>query len=255
MLRLLTVFLVLGFTGLSKGSDNPQISIREQREKANNISNAQIDAQFTKSREAMNKIESLIKDGTIHEMIQEHKEISDINIEGRRGKIDLPNFLESEQRKTYMSSLFKEAEKMTEIPFKKSDKLSPPIILVSFSMPDTEIKALLDESKAYASPVVLRGLYRNDFKETMEKLIQITGINSKEKGIAIDPTLFSRFDIDTVPAFILPLEPVKPCTEAGCKTPKHVKAVGSVSIDYFLRLVSRVGNTNEREHAKRWLKK
>lgn len=129
-----------------------------------------------------------------------------------------------------------------------------PIILVSFSMPDIEIKKLIFEAKRLDAAIAIRGLYRNSFKETYKKIASLFE-NSDEVGILIDPTLFRRFAVKSVPTFILPLEPISRCKIDGCPLEKHVKATGSVSLDYFLDHVGRVGTVQQAKVASFWLKK
>lgn len=122
-----------------------------------------------------------------------------------------------------------------------------PIVFVSFSMGDELIKRYLEESKKTKSLIVLRGFYKNDMRETMMKIGEMSN-KDDPSGLIIDPTLFQRFGVNTVPTFVLPLEPIPRCmTSVQCKTPDHVKAVGDVSIEYFLETVARTGNEQEKE--------
>ena len=134
-------------------------------------------------------------------------------------------------------------------------RLSPPTVLISFSMPDADIKHLLLEANRYDSPLVIRGLHHNNFKATLEKIKEYSLYIKSSQGISIDPTLFSRFDVRSVPTFILPLETLSRCDSNHCPTPKHVKASGSVSIAYFLELVSRTGTKSQRAIAHHWIEK
>ncbi len=143
-----------------------------------------------------------------------------------------------------------------------SDKC--PIVLVSFSMPDNQLKALITEAHKVGAVVAIRGLVNDDFKQTLIKLRQLTntntdsleqGNNSQIGGIIIDPTLFRRFSVSTVPTFILPLESLQPCTEQGCVVPEHVQATGSATLKYFLDLVARTGSKAEQQAAQVWLAK
>lgn len=56
----------------------------------------------------------------------------------------------------------------------------------------------------------------------------------------IDPTLFERFEVNAVPAFVVPLEAPAPCTNAGtCVTPVHAKVTGDVALPYALEVIAR----------------
>lgn len=129
-----------------------------------------------------------------------------------------------------------------------------PLVLISLSMPENEIRALLKELKKVDSGAVLRGLVNNDFKETISILRGMVLSDSDIAGVSIDPTLFQRFEVEAVPTFILPLEPVPLCAERSCPVSRHVKATGSVSLSYFLETVARAAvNDEEKNTAMRWL--
>tara|TARA_B110000977_G_scaffold146445_1_gene185713 strand:+ start:610 stop:963 length:354 start_codon:yes stop_codon:yes gene_type:complete len=107
--------------------------------------------------------------------------------------------------------------------------------------------------KEYEALVVVRGLPNGEFLDEVHKLQRIA--EGTGTGLAIDPTLFKRFNVTSVPAFVLPLTPLIPCTENGCSTPEHVKATGDVTIRYFLELIERVGTDAEKEIARTQLLK
>lgn len=105
------------------------------------------------------------------------------------------------------------------------------IVLVSMSMPEEQIKSLLDQLPNYNGMMAIRGLVDNDFEKTITKM---RGMSSSEMGVAIDPTLFRRFNVKSVPTFILPLEKLEPCQPNKCDAPDAVIASGSMSVKYFL---------------------
>lgn len=127
-----------------------------------------------------------------------------------------------------------------------------PIVLVSLSMPDSQLKSLMAEASKVGSAIVLRGALNNDLNKTIGRIQEIAG-KEQSGGFRIDPTLFSRFNVTTVPTFILPLEPVKTCDQTGCEVPKHVSAYGTASLLYFLEKASRLGNEEEKATADNWL--
>jgi type-F conjugative transfer system pilin assembly protein TrbC len=144
--------------------------------------------------------------------------------------------------------------------------ISAPVIFVSFSLPESKLRELLEEADRIGALVVLRGLVNDDFNATMARLNDLklaTGIEtlrsvqqndqSNVSGIALDPTLFSRFQVETVPTFLLPVEPISPCDVDDCQAPPHVMASGAASLFYFLDLVKRTGNSRERKSAQQWL--
>lgn len=69
-------------------------------------------------------------------------------------------------------------------------------IFVSLSMPEASLKSLYFEAEKEGAVLVLRGLKDNSFKKTAE-FIQSLGI-----GVQIDPTLFEKYAIESVPTFV-----------------------------------------------------
>lgn len=117
---------------------------------------------------------------------------------------------------------------------------SPPpplLVLVSFSMPDAELRSLAEDAAKLHAPLVLRGLVNDSMEETAKRVAAL----SKQAGVsfAIDPTLFSRFGADRVPTLILPLEPLRACTADACPTPAHVRVTGVASLGYLLEQFER----------------
>lgn len=74
------------------------------------------------------------------------------------------------------------------------------LVFVSFSMPDIALKELSREARKYNAKLVIRGIYKDSFKKTAEKILEI-----EEKGMSleIDPKLFKRYGIRKVPTFVL----------------------------------------------------
>ena len=127
-----------------------------------------------------------------------------------------------------------------------------PFVLVSLSMPDSAIRSLMIESSRVGSSIVLRGAIDNDIPSTIARIQKIVG-DTEIGGLIIDPTLFQRFDAESVPTFILPLEPIKTCNENGCPVGAYVKAHGSSSLLNFLETAARLGSPSEQGVADKWL--
>lgn len=132
-------------------------------------------------------------------------------------------------------------------------EINRPLILVSFSMPEALIKQLIDEAAITESLVVLRGLYNNDIGLTVSKIGRLSP--DQGNGVVIDPTYFSRFNVASVPAFVLPLEPISACSPQDCPTPRHVKAAGASTLRYFLDKVDRLGSEQEKHVASQWIER
>jgi type-F conjugative transfer system pilin assembly protein TrbC len=122
---------------------------------------------------------------------------------------------------------------------KNSEDSEAPLIFITLSMPTAEIKALLDEASKIGGVVVVRGFYK-DLKSTLARAQEL----SLDNGFIIDPTMFKKYQIKQVPAFILPLSPNE-----------FVSASGSVSLNYFLELIIRTGTKAEVLAAKKWVAK
>jgi type-F conjugative transfer system pilin assembly protein TrbC len=69
-------------------------------------------------------------------------------------------------------------------------------IFVSLSVPKETLKSLYQESNAQNIAMVLRGLKENSFKKTAEYL------KALEISVQIDPKLFKKYQISTVPTFV-----------------------------------------------------
>lgn len=135
-----------------------------------------------------------------------------------------------------------------------------PLIFASFSLPEDSLRALLVEAARTGSPLVLRGLAENSMQRTAARLGELLGTkNDREASaestpsLAIDPTLFERFDVDKVPAFVLPRDIIAPCTPEGCPIPEHLKVAGDVSLAYALEVMAReAGGTTLGDRAEQW---
>lgn len=213
----------------------------------------EIEAQKENVRKALGNTDDILEEGYRLEGIIEEgrKNIKNISSGNTVGKIDLPTTGDVEAARKSMKEAMDEALKPG-VGGMQAEEV-PLIILISFSMSDSEIKSLLWDAASYPGSVVaIRGLIGGDFKKTINKIKSI-GVDSDSAGITIDPTLFSRFGAEVVPTFILPLEGVGRCVEDPCKTPDHVRASGSISAEYFLRLIERTGTGPERDRAKKVL--
>lgn len=103
---------------------------------------------------------------------------------------------------------------------KISKDLNPPeknaskaYIFISFSMPELSLSQWLIQAARYHIPVLVRGLYKNSFKQTRQKISQLMSHtkeyteNSSKMSLAIDPRPFKQFGITHVPAIIIAQNP------------------------------------------------
>lgn len=74
------------------------------------------------------------------------------------------------------------------------------LVFVSFSMPHLSLKELSREAGKHNAKLILRGLYRESFRKTAEKILEI---DKKGLSLEIDPKLFKKYQIKQVPTFVL----------------------------------------------------
>lgn len=113
----------------------------------------------------------------------------------------------------------------------------PLLVLVSFSMPTDALNALAEQAGKIGAPVVLRGLVGDSMEETAKRVAALR--SNAGTGLAIDPTLFTRFGVDRVPTVVLPLQALRSCSDMDCPVPEHVKVSGEASLGYLLGQIER----------------
>ncbi len=91
------------------------------------------------------------------------------------------------------------------------------LIFISFSMPKECLKNLYEESKVTGAALILRGLKNNSFKETADIIKEL------EIVAQIDPELFEKYQIRTVPTFVL-IDQEEPVVLKGNVTLSYAKA-------------------------------
>lgn len=74
-------------------------------------------------------------------------------------------------------------------------------IFVSHSMPQKVLEKLFLEAQRYDAVIVLRGLIAGSMKRTVEFFTDL--IRRTNGGFIIEPSLFEKYHIQTVPAFVL----------------------------------------------------
>lgn len=80
---------------------------------------------------------------------------------------------------------------------KQQDKATQIFVFVSFSMPETSLISLFQETSIHNAVLVMRGLVDDSFVKTAQKLQNL--------GVTVDnnPELFVTHKVSTVPTFIL----------------------------------------------------
>lgn len=109
-------------------------------------------------------------------------------------------------------------------------------IFVSFSMPKESLRGWLREADKIKAPIIIRGLVKNSFRETIKTVYEI--LPDKRGGIQLDPTLFKKFKIDKVPAVLV--------AESSCITKPICQSYhviyGDVTLSYALKELSKTND-------------
>ena len=95
-------------------------------------------------------------------------------------------------------------------------------IFVSLSMPKSLLEEYEKQAKQIGAKLVIRGFKNNSFKETIKA--------TKEIAMQVDPVAFKKFNINSVPSFVLSANEVQD------------KLVGNVSIKYALEQFKSQGD-------------
>jgi len=78
----------------------------------------------------------------------------------------------------------------------------PAIYFVSLGIPREGLLPMLKDARRYNIPPTLRGLVNNDMRQTAAAMFELNK-EDKDAGVQIDPTLFSQYNITTVPALVV----------------------------------------------------
>ena len=223
-----------------------------------------LDAASTRSRDAVERARRIGQDSDFNSTIRRESERA-VSAAGHAGHDRAPSLKTTALPNINAETLAKAQQDIKALlaALERSspdDNEPPPLVFISFSMPDDSLRSLLIEAARTDSPLVLRGLVENSMKRTVARLGELLGAGDSDEAtgkptpsIAIDPTLFDRFDVDKVPAFVLPLDAIASCTPEGCPKPEHLKVAGDVSLAYALGVMAReAGGTTLGNRAEQW---
>lgn len=76
------------------------------------------------------------------------------------------------------------------------------VYFVSFAIPEEGLKRMLGETRLYGIPATLRGMLNNDLKTTADAVLSLVRDGATD-GVQIDPTLFTKYGIRSVPALVV----------------------------------------------------
>jgi conjugal transfer pilus assembly protein TrbC len=113
-------------------------------------------------------------------------------------------------------------------------------LLASFSMPVESLRAVMVEAMALEVPIIMRGFVNNSAFETQAALQSVFGDDADAVGFGIDPTIFARFGVESVPQLIVTKEPLEVCEMQGCvgETPPVFDVVkGNIPIRAALEMI------------------
>ncbi|MFW8159866.1 TrbC family F-type conjugative pilus assembly protein, partial [Klebsiella pneumoniae] len=86
--------------------------------------------------------------------------------------VDMPEFLEKERDDRYLAKALAAGQSINEQEA-SSIEAKYPIVLVSLSMPESQIKALIQEAYEIRAAIAVRGLIDDDFEKTIFKLKEL----------------------------------------------------------------------------------
>ena len=117
---------------------------------------------------------------------------------------------------------------------KEQSKISNLAIFISLSMPDNVIRQLNAEAEKLGANLVIRGMLDNDMAKTTKRVYELEASN-----VTIDPELFKKFEIQTVPTIVIYH---KVCSECVMSTSSYDKVSGNITLNSALRLFSETGD-------------
>jgi len=115
-------------------------------------------------------------------------------------------------------------------------------LLASFSMPPEILQAMMQEAIAADIPVIFRGFVNNSVFDTQNALQAAFGDDADLVGFGIDPTIFTRFQIEAVPQLIVTRDLIDVCETSGCEAdlvPVHDRVAGNIPLRDALEIIVR----------------
>jgi conjugal transfer pilus assembly protein TrbC len=114
-------------------------------------------------------------------------------------------------------------------------------VFVSLSMPRGSLELLVAEAERTGATLVLRGMVDRSISKTMFAVQKLIG--PRRVAWAIDPDAFARFQVESVPVFVLtrPGARFEGCGGEACfPQDDYVRLAGDVSIAYALDAIERL---------------
>ncbi|MCB9063255.1 MAG: type-F conjugative transfer system pilin assembly protein TrbC [Halobacteriovoraceae bacterium] len=226
MLRTLTLFLPLfmyvdGFCSQDIKSIDSKI-------------NTEIKNQVDAVKKSLTNANALEKDSTFLKNLEIEKEaIKNI----KYGSYKFPNIKEVKIPKIDFDKITSRNNSV-----KRTDHNPTLFAFISLGMPENTIINILKEAKELKAKVYLRGV-KKDLKTTIKI---ISDLSQKSGGsVLIDPTMFKKFNIDRVPAYVIAEKEPEASKYQSSLLPSFVKAYGDVTIEYFIDYIKRNGTKSQ----------
>ncbi|MBT9247954.1 type-F conjugative transfer system pilin assembly protein TrbC (plasmid) [Gemmobacter fulvus] len=115
------------------------------------------------------------------------------------------------------------------------------LVFASFGMPDASLRQVMQDAERYQGQVVFRGFVGNSVFETEAALTRVFGKLETATAFAIDPTLFTRFNVHAVPVYVVLNGPLDVCETPGCVgdvVPPHDRISGNITLDAALSIAA-----------------
>ena len=138
-------------------------------------------------------------------------------------------------------------------PIRANSQPGSMIIFVSLSMPTESLAEIVYQAYKYNIPVVIRGLYKNTYKLTVQRIQEVLMKNSRTNpvgGISVDPNWFDIYSIKKVPAFVL-TDKLASCDTQNlstCKIPNYDVLYGNITVQSALKEFANRGEFNSLAH-------
>lgn len=112
-------------------------------------------------------------------------------------------------------------------------------MFASLSLSDNILKQMLEYAELYNGVVVLRGIEDNSFVKTTNHILRIAREESKA-AIIIDPTLFKKYKVVQVPAYVL--AKIENCPAGMSCHPYFDKISGNITPKFALEKILEKGD-------------
>jgi type-F conjugative transfer system pilin assembly protein TrbC len=100
-------------------------------------------------------------------------------------------------------------------------------LFISFSIPKTALLDLINGAKESGFIPVLRGFKNDQYNDTVKELQDI--IKETQYGVVIDPNLFTQFEINLVPTYVVAQKNKNCPSHVTCPDYEFVKISGNIA--------------------------